>query len=151
MSVNDNKAVVRRFIEEVFVAGRPEAVDELLTDDFVGHTWPSVTGNGKQDLKLAMERVSKGLADAVFEIEDIIAEHDRVAVRVTASARQVGDFMGMPGTGRRYSIGEIHIFGLREGKIAEHWHQFDQLAMLRQLGAMPGGTAAGGGKPDASS
>jgi predicted ester cyclase len=49
--------------------------------------------------------------------------------------------MGMPPSGKRYSIGEIHIFRLRDGKVAEHWHQLDQMAMMRQLGAMPGGGA----------
>jgi len=132
MSVEENEALVRRFISEVFEQGRLEAVDELCADDFIGHTW----GNAdKEGLKAAMDRVSKGLADAHFQIDDMIAEDERVAVRLTASARQVGEFMGMPATGRRYEIGEIHIFRLHHGKIAEHWHQFDAPSMMKQLGA----------------
>jgi predicted ester cyclase len=46
--------------------------------------------------------------------------------------------MKMPASGRRYEIGEIHVFRLADGKVVEHWHQFDQMAMMRQLGAMPG-------------
>src|SRR5919199_4357871 len=87
---NANKAVVRRFVDEVFVKGSMAAVDELVADDFVPHTWPS-TGAGKEDLKRAMERVSRGLADVEFTVEDLIAEGDRVAARVTASATQVGE------------------------------------------------------------
>ncbi len=49
----------------------------------------------------------------------------------------------MPASGKRYSIGEIHIFRLADGKVVEHWHQFDQMAMMKQLGAMPGGGSAG--------
>ncbi len=137
MTLDTNKALVRRFIDEIFVKGRLEAVDELLADDFVPHTWPS-TGDGKADLRHAMERVSKGLADAQFVIEDMIAEHDRVAVRVTSRATQVGEFMGLPPSGKSYTIGEIHIFRIRDDKVVEHWHYFDQLALMRQLGAMPG-------------
>lgn len=137
MGVEENKDVVRRFVEEIFVRGRPEAVDELVAEDFVAHTWPS-TGDPRGDLKRAMERVSAGLADAAFEIEDMIGEDDRVAVRLTASATQVGPFMGIPPSGRRYSIGEIHIFRVRGGQVVEHWHQFDQVGMMRQLGASPG-------------
>jgi steroid delta-isomerase-like uncharacterized protein len=133
MSLEENRALVRRFVEEIFVRGRVEAVDELVADDFVGHTWPS-TGDPKADLKRAMERVAAGLADPAFEIEDTIAEGDRVAVRLTASATQVGPFMGMPPSGRRYTIGEIHIFRIRDGKVVEHWHQFDQMGLMRQLG-----------------
>jgi steroid delta-isomerase-like uncharacterized protein len=133
-----NKALVRRFVEEIFVRGNANAVDELVAQDFVPHTWPS-TGDGRSDLKRAIERVGAGLADAAFEIEDLIAEGDRVAVRLTASATQVGPFMGIEPSGRSYSIGEIHIFRIRDGQVVEHWHQFDGLGMLRQLGAMPGG------------
>ncbi len=137
MTLEDNKALVRRFIDEIFVEGRLDAVDELLADDFVGHTWRS-TGDGKGDLKRAIERVGQGLADARFVVEDMIAEGDRVAVRVTASATQVGEFMGLPASGRTYTIGEIHIFRIRDGRVTEHWHQFDQMGLMRQLGAMPG-------------
>jgi steroid delta-isomerase-like uncharacterized protein len=136
VTLEENKALVRRFIDEIFVQGRPAAVDELLADDFAPHTWQS-TGDGKGDLKRAIERVSKGLADGQFTIEDIIAEGDRVAVRVTAQATQVGEFMGLPPSGKTYTIGEIHIFRIRDGKVVEHWHQFDQLGLMRQLGALP--------------
>lgn len=132
MTIEDNKALVRRFITEVFEQGRLESVDELVAEDFMPHTWPS-TGAGREDLKQAMGRVSKGLADPVFTVDDIIAEGDRVAVRLTASARQVGEFMGMPASGRSYTIGEIHIFRVRDGRISEHWHQFDLAGMMRQL------------------
>ena len=142
MTTDDNKAIVRRFIDEMFVQGRKSTVDELLADDFVGHTWPS-TGDPKADLKGAIDRTSKGLADGSFTIEDVIAEGDRVAVRLTAAATQVGELMGMPASGKRYEIGEIHWFRLRDGKVTEHWHQFDQVKMMQQLGAMPEREAAG--------
>ena len=132
MTIADNKALVRRFITEIFEQGRPEAVDELCADDFIGHTW----GNAdKEGLKAAMARVAQGLADARFTIEDEIGEGDLVAVRLTASARHVGDFMGMPASGRSYEIGEIHIFRVRDGKVSEHWHQFDSASLMKQLGA----------------
>jgi steroid delta-isomerase-like uncharacterized protein len=137
MSIDANKAVVRRFVEEVFQNGDVGAVDELVDRDFAPHTWPS-TGDGRGDLKRAMERVSKALTDAAFTIEDLIAEDDRVVARLTASATQTGEFMGVPASGTRYTISEIHIFRVCDGLIVEHWHQFDQLGMMRQLGAMPG-------------
>jgi steroid delta-isomerase-like uncharacterized protein len=142
-SVQDNKALVRRFIDEIFVKGSTQAVDELLADDFVGHTWPS-TGHPKDDLKAAIGRTSKGLTDPRFLVEDMIGEGDQVVVRLTAEATQTGELMGMPASGKRYSIGEIHIFRVRDGKVVEHWHQFDQVKMMQQLGAMPApGSKAG--------
>jgi hypothetical protein len=53
--------------------------------------------------------------------------------------------MGMPPSGKRYEIGEIHVFRLRDGKVVEHWHQMDQMGMMKQLGAMPGGGSASDG------
>ena len=130
MTTDENKALVRRFIQEVFEEGSLDTVDELVAHDFIGHTW----GNAdKAGLRQAMGRVAKALADAHFEVDDIIAEGDRVAVRVTATARQVGTFMGLPPSGRSYTIGEIHIFRVRGGQIVEHWHEFDRTGLLRQL------------------
>jgi steroid delta-isomerase-like uncharacterized protein len=137
MTTDQNKAIVRRFIQEIFVEGRRETVDELLADDFVAHTWPS-TGHPKDDLKSAIDRTSKGLANPTFTIDDLIAEGDQVAARLTTSATQVGEFMGMPPSGKTYKIEEIHIFRIRDGKVAEHWHQLDQMGMMKQLGAIPG-------------
>ena len=137
-AAEDTKAVVRRFIDEIFVEMNADAVDELLTDDFTPHTW-AATGSGTDDLKAAIGRVSGALSDVSMTVDEIIAEGDLVAVRLTASATQTGEFMKLPPSGKRYEIGEIHIFRIRDGRVAEHWHQADLLGMMRQLGAMPGG------------
>lgn len=134
MTNQDNKALVRRFIGEIFEQGRVEVVDELCAEDFIGHTWGEIDRDG---LKQTMGRVAKSLADVHFTVEDEIAEGDRVAVRVTASARQVGDIAGQPGTGNSYTIGEIHVFRIRDGKVTEHWHQYDQLGRTKQLNPEP--------------
>jgi steroid delta-isomerase-like uncharacterized protein len=134
-----NEATVRRFIDEIFVRGRKSTVDELVADDFVAHTWPSPTGDPKADLKAAIDRVAVGLSDAEFTIDDLIDDGDQVAVRLTTGATQTGEFMGMPPSNKRYRIEEIHWFRLRDGKVVEHWHQFDQMGLMQQLGAMPGG------------
>ena len=132
MSTDANKDVVRRFVDQVLVKLNLDAVDELVADDFVSHSWPS-DPDSKTALKAATERVGKGLADISFTIDDLIAQGDRVVARVTSRARQVGPFMGMPATGRKYEIGEIHIFRLRDGKIVEHWYQMDAMGLMRQL------------------
>ena len=135
-TTEENKAVVRRFIDEIFLEGNLDSVDELLTEDFTPHTWGKVEP-GKEAMKAAIERVSKGLSDASMTIEDVIAEGDRVAVRLTSHAVQTGEFMGLPPSGKPYTIGEIHIFRLVDGKVAEHWHQADFMGMMRQLDASP--------------
>lgn len=135
MSNDENKAVVRRFIEEVF-GGDFGAVDELVGEDFTPHSWGPIAP-GREALKEAMTRVSAGLSDGHMEIEDMIAEGDRVAVRLTSTATHTGTFMGLPPSGRTYSVPEIHIFRVRDGKVVEHWREMDTMALMRQLGALP--------------
>jgi steroid delta-isomerase-like uncharacterized protein len=130
-STEANKAVVRRFVDEVF-GGEFEAVDEIVAEDFQPHSWGPMPP-GREALKEAMRRVSAGLSDGRMEIEDMIAEGDRVAVRLTSSARHTGTFMGLPATGRTYSVPEIHIFRVRDGQVTEHWREMDTGALLRQL------------------
>jgi steroid delta-isomerase-like uncharacterized protein len=132
MSIEANKQVIRDFIERVYTRLDPAGVDELVADDFVADAW-APPNNGKQQLRDATVRMADALDDIRFEINDMIAEDDRVAVRLTASARQIGQFFGLPASNRRYEIGEIHIFRLRDGQIVEHWHELDSASLMRQL------------------
>jgi steroid delta-isomerase-like uncharacterized protein len=136
MPTEENKVVVRRFIDEIFVKGNADAADKLVTPDFVPRSWPSVKP-GIDNLKQAVKRVSAGLSNVSMKIEDMIAEDDKVAVRLTAHAVHKGAFMGLPATGKEYTISETHIFRLKDGKVAEHWRDADMLGLMRQLGAIP--------------
>jgi steroid delta-isomerase-like uncharacterized protein len=75
--------------------------------------------------------------DSQFTIEDVIAEGDKVAVRWTNSGTHVGNFAGIPATGKTFTIAGVDIHRMRDGKMAEHWHVVDQLTMLQQLGIIP--------------
>src|SRR5262245_50648782 len=79
MTLEQNKAIAKRFIHEVFVNQDEQAADQLTAPDFVPHSWPGVEP-GVQSLKAAQRRVSAGLDDARMTIEDMIAEGDKVAV-----------------------------------------------------------------------
>jgi steroid delta-isomerase-like uncharacterized protein len=131
-TIESNKDLARRFVERIFEGLEASAVDELVADDFESHAYPN-TPDGKTFLRESTTRMAAALADTEFRIEDMIGEEDRVAVRVTASARQVGEFMGIPATNRSYKVGEIHIFRVRDGRIAEHWAQVDTMGILRHL------------------
>lgn len=132
MTIEQNKAVARAFIERVFQANDPTALDELATEDFTPHTFGSMPP-GREPMRQAQARVHAALSDVQFRVEDVIAEGDEVAVRLTASGTQTGPFMGLPPSGRRYAIPEIHIFRVRDGRVSEHWHAFDSATLLAQL------------------
>jgi len=131
-SIEQNKEIARRFIDEVFVRQDPDAVDELAAADFTPHTW-GPTPPGRAGLRDAMQRAGRGVSDPEFTIEDVIAEGDKVVVRLTSSATHSGTFMGKPATGKRYTIPEIHIFRIRAGQVTEHWHEFDKMSLMQQL------------------
>jgi steroid delta-isomerase-like uncharacterized protein len=135
MSIEHHKEIARRFIEEVF-GGRSESVDELVAEDFQGHSWGEMPP-GREPLRAAMARVSQGLSDHWMRIDDVIAEGDKVAVRLRSHARHTGTFMGMPATGREYTITETHVFRIADGKVAEHWRDADMLGLMQQLGGLP--------------
>jgi len=132
MGTNENKELVRRFISRVLQDLDPDSVDELVGEEFVSHTW-NFKGEAKEGLKQITGVMAKALSDIDFEIEDLIAEGGQVVARVTSSATQSGEFHDLPPSGKRYTIGEIHIFRIADGKIAEHWHQYDGLSLMSQL------------------
>jgi predicted ester cyclase len=142
-----NKAVARQVIERIFVNQEDRAIDELVAEDFVPHTFRPMP-RGREGLREGMKRAGAGVSEPRFEIEDLIAEGDRVVARLRTSARHTGPFMGVEPTGNRYTNEEIHIFRIRDGRLAEHWHAFDTLGLMRQL---KGEDAAGSDGPRQSS
>ena len=132
IGTNENKELVRRFVGSVLQDLDPDAVDELVGDEFVSHTW-NFKGDAKEGLKQITGVMAEALSDIDFKVDDLIAEGDQVVARVTSSATQSGEFHGLPPSGKSYTIGEIHIFRLADGKIAEHWHQYDGLGLMSQL------------------
>ena len=151
-TLDRNKEVARQLIDRIFVRQEDRAIDELVAEDFTPHTFGPMP-RGREGLREGMRRAGAGVSDARFEIHDMIAEGDRVAVRMTTSARHTGTFMGLEGTGNRYSIDEIHILRIHDGRLVEHWHAFDTMGLMRQLkgegeGPTEGGAAIGrSGRP----
>ena len=133
-----NKEVARQVIDRVFVRGEDAAIDELIAPDFQPFTFGPMPP-GRDGLREGMRRAHAGVSDPEFTIHDMIAENDRVAVRLTTSARHTGTFMGIEPTGRRYEIDEIHIFRIENGQVHDHWHAFDRADLMRQLQGRGGG------------
>jgi predicted ester cyclase len=130
--LEQNKEVARQVIDRIFVHQEDAAIDDLVSDAFVAHTFGPMPP-GREGLREGMRRAGAGVSEARFEVHDMIAEDDRVAVRLTTSARHTGPFMGIEPTGKQYLIDEIHIFRIADGQLVEHWHAFDRAALLDQL------------------
>ncbi|MEP7223911.1 MAG: ester cyclase [Actinomycetota bacterium] len=134
--MDSNKEVARRFYEEAFNGRHVAVLDELAVSDYEEHDPLPGQGTGLAGLKERVQMVIDGL-DPHFAIEDMIAEGEKVVVRWTNSGTNSGEFLGMPPTGRSFSIQGIDIYRLADGKLAEHWHVVDMLAHLQQLGFLP--------------
>jgi predicted SnoaL-like aldol condensation-catalyzing enzyme len=136
MSTEQNKATVRRLYAEVFEGLDLGVVDEIALPDYQEHGPLPGQGTGSRGLKDRASILGTAFAPR-FSLEDVIAEGDRVVVRWKNQCTHVGDFPGLPATGKSYSINGIDVYRFQEGKLAEHWHVVDQLSMLQQLGVLP--------------
>jgi len=134
MSAEDNKALIRRLIDEVYNQGNVDVVDELVAPDIFDHAAVSEHQHGIASFKHVMEWVRGMSSDIHYDIEDIIAEGDKVAVRMTASGTQTGALRGVRPNGKRFSVDYVHWFRVAEGKVAELWAVRDDPSRLQQLG-----------------
>ena len=134
MSLEANKRLVQRFMDEVWNQMNPDAVDEFVAPDMIDH---SGRGSGREAVKQTVRLFATAFPDWHTIIEDLITEGDRVVMRGVASGTHRGDFMGIPATGKHVTVPGIHIMRIADGKIAEHWAQGDYLGMMRQLGMLP--------------
>lgn len=138
-TIEQNKAVIQRAEAAVWNKGNLAAVDAIYAPDFVCHFVDGIEWRGQASIKAAVASHRKSFPDWHERVEDIIAEGDRVAIRIHSTGTQLGAFNGIPATGKKVSIEEIHIFRLEYGKIAEQWGMPDVHGLLEQLG-VSGGT-----------
>ena len=134
MSTEENKALLRRTYEAVN-QGNLTAFFELFTPDFVLHNG-AMTIKGLEAFKQIEAMLLTALPDIHYTVEDLIAEGDEVAVRLTVTGTHHGVFLGVPPTGKHTTVTESAISRIVGGKIAEHWSETDMLGFLQQLGAV---------------
>jgi predicted ester cyclase len=137
MSTEDNKAVVRRFYEEVLNQKKRAVLDEVFDPNVVDHFAPPGTPGGLEGANQIFDMFLTAFPDLHFTVEDMIAEGDRVVARATMSGTQQGPFMGIPPTGKHVTITGIDINRFVGGKSVEHWVEMDRLGLMQQLGVIP--------------
>ena len=137
MSIEDNKTLMSRFLEEVFNKKKLAALDEFIAPDQVDHTLPPFLPTTPEGTKQAINILLKAFPDVHLTVEDMIAEGDKVVTRYTSRGTQKGVFMGIPPTGKQMEISSIIIARMADGKIVEEWGLDDQMGMLQQLGIIP--------------
>ncbi len=138
MSMEENKAIVRRLNDEVWSKGRLEMIDELIAEDFVA----TVVGapdqiRGPQGFREFVVMYREAFPDLRITIDEQIVEGETVVTRWTATGTHEGELMGMAATGKQATTAGINVNRVAGGKLVEGWGLFDQLGLLQQLGAVP--------------
>ncbi|MEO0508640.1 MAG: ester cyclase [Verrucomicrobiota bacterium] len=127
----ENEAIARRYIEELWNNKNFDVIDEVFTEDFVGHLFKSSKGhNGIRENVAAFQQA---FPDAHTTIHDIFGSNDRIVIRWSLVASHQGEFFGIPATGGKISLKGITIERFESGKIAELWAEIDVFGLIKQL------------------
>jgi steroid delta-isomerase-like uncharacterized protein len=134
----DPYTLVHRWFEEVWNQGREETVDELLAPDGIIHGLGegSIDVRGPAGFKVFLRNMRSAFPDVHIDIEDTIVQGGKAVVRVVLEGKHLGDGLGLPPTGQGVSIAGIVIVRVSGDQIAEGWNSWDQLGLLRMLGAI---------------
>ena len=127
-----NKALVRRFLDQVYNSARPE----LIADDYVDHSAPPGQAPGAEGTRQAYDMYRTAFPDLRVVIHDLVAENDLVVVRATFAGTSQGPLMGTPPTGKLVQIASMVIIRIRDGRFVERWEQMDLLGLMLQLGVV---------------
>jgi steroid delta-isomerase-like uncharacterized protein len=133
-----NKAVIRRFVEEVQNQRNWEAYEELNDPSFVNYSAPPGIPNDREGGKLFLGGFLNAFPDARFTVDDMIAEGDQVVTKKTFTGTHKEEFFGIPATGNTVTLQFVDIMRVCDGRITEHWLCMDQLSFMQQLGVIPG-------------
>ena len=135
MSAEENKAVLRREVEELYNhTGNLDVVEEIFSQDYVSHEPTSGEVRGIEGARQFAATFRKAFPDLQNTIEDMVAEGDKVAMHFKGSGTHLGETEAFgPPTGKRMEITGITIKRFSDGKIAEAWTNFDALGMMQQL------------------
>ena len=134
MSVEENKALVRRFFD-AFGRNDFAALEAVTSQDVVYHTAPPGLSAGIEGYRELMAMYVSAFPDVQITVDDMIAEGDKVVTRFTSRGTHRGEFMGIAPMGSQVTIGGISIIRVAGNKVTEEWDQLDMLGGLEQLGA----------------
>jgi steroid delta-isomerase-like uncharacterized protein len=136
MSSEENKALNLRWIQ-AFNERDWAAEAACRTPDFVAHMSGSEAPLNGEAWAGFMAAITTSFPDAQIAVEGAVAERDMVASRWTITATHRGTFQGVPPSGKAITMPGVDFTRIVDGRVAEHWAQFDLLAVMQQIGAIP--------------
>ena len=144
--VTANKELVRRLYKEIYVDWNMVLVDELVSPQFISHDWPKGSPTGPEGFRNFYSAIRSALPDARYEVDDLIAEGDKVVVRWRLLGTHKGAFGGIAPTGRSIALKGIAIYRVEGGKLIERWVVTDLHGLLEEIrGSSPREASHGAG------
>ena len=136
-STEANKATNRRFYEEVINQKQLAVLEEVASTNYVSHSFPPGLPPGREGLKAFVGAFHAAFPDGHLSIDQMIAEGDTVATRLTFRGTHTGDFLGIAPTGKQVAVPALDMARYADGKLVEHWGGPDQMSLMQQLGVVP--------------
>jgi predicted ester cyclase len=137
MSAEENKAIVRRYLEEAWNKKNVGIIDELMAPNYARYLPGQDAPLDREGQKQRISGFHTAMPDLAYFIEDLFAEGDKVTFRIKICGTHQGAFMGAAPTGKQLTVTAIDIAHLENGKIVDHWGQMDMLGLMRQIGQIP--------------
>ena len=138
MSIEENKDIVHRFVRDLWNAENPDAFDELVATDFISHNSTfGEEGLDRDGLKQMIKDFQTALSGFKLNIEDMIAEGDKVSIRGVQRGTHASEIAGIPATGKEITVTWLVILRIEDSKVVERWVNWDELGFMKQLGAIP--------------
>jgi steroid delta-isomerase-like uncharacterized protein len=133
----EQKAIVRRVLDEIVSQGRLDLANELIVETYLHHGAILGLPPGREGFCQVVTLLRTAFPDLRVTIEDLIAEEDMVVVRVVTSGTHQGAVGGIPPTGKRVMFSAIQIYRIDAGQVVERWGEGDIFGLLQQLDALP--------------
>ena len=137
------EALMRKWFDEVWNAGRAESIDELFPAHAVmwGVSRAGIPSQGHAEFKQFYQAMRAACPDIHVTLEKVIEQGDTAFARWTATLTHTGDGLGMPPTGRQIKLSGMSALRIRDGEIVEGWNNWDQIGLARELGVLDGKAA----------
>jgi len=140
MSTETNKAIVHRYLVQVWNEQRRDLFEEFFTENVIHHGIRA--GPGLKGMKEGYDTVLNAFPDIQLIIDDAIAEGDKVVARWRSLGTHQGALHGIPGSGKQVTQSGVSIYRLANAQIVELWFLTDNISLMRQLGVIPTPNAA---------
>jgi steroid delta-isomerase-like uncharacterized protein len=137
MSAEENKAVIRQFIEGGLSGHSFATIEGLLAPNYTNYMPGAPSAIKREDFRSAAEEFFTAFPDLRMDLHELIAEGDAVVARYTMHGTHQGPFQGIPATGKRISVAGTAFYHVKDGKMVDDYPGFDALSLLQQIGAIP--------------